>query len=153
MKSQNSRRASQIFIAVAFFAIASVSLGDQSSTSGIELKDVKEKAMETGQAIKNYSFKKRDEAVKKAKAALDEMDKRIATMESKFDKKWNEMDQSAREKGRATMAKLRKQRNETAEWYGGLKHSSSKAWVDVKKGFLKSYKELRESVDRAYSEY
>jgi hypothetical protein len=48
---------------------------------------------------------------------------------------------------------LRKQRNEVAEWYGGLKHSASNAWEDVKKGFLKSYQALRDTFDKAHSEF
>jgi hypothetical protein len=63
------------------------------------------------------------------------------------------MDQSAREKAMATLSTLRKQRNEVAEWYGGLKHSASNAWEDVKKGFLKSYQELQDTFDKAHSEF
>jgi acyl-CoA reductase-like NAD-dependent aldehyde dehydrogenase len=117
------------------------------------MKDVKEKADETVQAIKDYSVNQRDEAVKKAKAAMDELDVRINSMESQLDKKWGRMDRSARKKVKETLSVLRKKRNEAAEWYGGLKHSSSKAWEDVKMGFLKSYQELRDSLDKAHSEF
>jgi hypothetical protein len=153
MKTQKSRKAFLIFITAVFFAIGSVSLYAQTSKHETTMKDVKEKAGETAQAIKNYSVNQRDEAVKKAKAAMDELDARINSMESELDKKWSQMDQSAREKGSATLTALRKQRNEVAEWYGGLKHSSRKAWGDVKKGFLKSYQELRDSLDKAHSEF
>ncbi len=153
MKTQELRKAFQILLVVIFFSFASVSLAAQSSPPDQGTKDVKEKVSQAAEAIKAYSFKQRDEAIKKAKVALNDMDNRITDMESKLDKKWNEMDKSAREKGRATLAALRKQRNDAAEWYGGLKHSSSKAWGDVKKGFLKSYKELQNSVDKAYNEF
>ncbi len=153
MKTQKSRKAFLIFITAVFFAIGSVSLYAQTSKQGTKMKDVKEKTEEAAQAIKNYSVNQRDEAVKKAKAAMDELDARINSMESRLDKKWSQMDQSAREKGRASLTALRKQRDEVAEWYGGLKHSSRKAWGDVKKGFLKSYQELRDSLDKAHSEF
>jgi hypothetical protein len=153
MKTQKSRKAFLMFITAAFFAMGSVSLAAQTSTHGTSMKDVKEKAEEAVQAIKDYSVNQRDEAVKKAKDAMDELDVRINRMESQLDKKWGQMDQSARKKVRATLTVLRKQRNEVAEWYGSLKHSSSKAWEDVKKGFLKSYQELRESLDKAHSEF
>ena len=142
-----------MFITAAFFAMGSVSLAAQTSTHGTSMKDVKEKAEEAVQAIKDYSVNQRDEAVKKAKAAMDKLDARINSMESELDKKWSQMDESAREKGRASLTALRKQRDEVAEWYGGLKHSSRKAWEDVKKGFLKSYQELRESLNKAHSEF
>jgi hypothetical protein len=63
------------------------------------------------------------------------------------------MDQLVRKKATAALTALRKQRNQIAEWYGGLKHSSSNAWDDVKKGFLRSYQELRDAFDKAQSEF
>ena len=153
MKNQKLRKTSLMFITAVFFVTGSVSFAAQTSTHETATKDVKEKVVDAAQAIKNYSVNQRDEAVKKAKAALDELDVRIDSMESQLDKKWDQMDQSARKKVRATLTELRKQRNGVAEWYGSLKHSSSKAWEDVKKGFLKSYQELRDSLDKAHSEF
>lgn len=63
------------------------------------------------------------------------------------------MDQAARQKMAATLTALRKQRNETAEWYGGLKHSSGNAWEDVKTGFLKRYEDLPDTFQKARSEF
>ena len=40
-----------------------------------------------------------------------------------------------------------------AEWYGGLKHSSSNAWEDVKTGFLESYHQLQGAFDKAAQEF
>ena len=74
-------------------------------------------------------------------------------MQSRLNAKWDQMDQFAREKAMATLTTLRKQRNEIAEWYGGLKHSSSNAWEDVKKGFLRSYQALRDTFDKVQSEF
>ena len=153
MKTQKLRKTSLMFITVIFFAIGSVSFAAQTSTHETATKDVKEKVGDAAQTIKNYSVNQRDEAVKKAKAAMDDLDVRIDNMESQINKKWHKMDQSSRKKSRATLTALRKQRNEVAEWYGGLKHSSSNAWEDVKKGFLKSYRELRDSFDKAHSEF
>jgi hypothetical protein len=63
------------------------------------------------------------------------------------------MDQAARTKAQQTLTALRKHRTDVAEWYGGLKHSSNKAWEDVKAGFLKSYHELRDAFDKAAKEF
>ena len=54
---------------------------------------------------------------------------------------------------RATLDALRRQRNELAEWYGGLKHSSAESWEQVKAGFVKSYEVLRESFAKARKEF
>lgn len=153
MKTQKLRKASLVFITAVFFAMGSVSFAAQTSTHETATKDVKEKVTEAAQAIKKYSVDQRDEAVKKAKAALDDLDGRIDSMESQLNKKWDQMDQAARKKARATLTALRKQRSEVAEWYGGLKHGASNAWEDVKKGFLKSYQELGDAFDKAYREF
>jgi hypothetical protein len=112
-------------------------------------KDIAKKADETGQAIKNYTVAQRDEAIKNAKAALDDADRRIDRMERKLDSEWERMDQGARKRGRATLDALRRERNEAAEWYGGLKHSSAESWDQVKAGFVKSYEALKESFGKA----
>ena len=57
----------------------------------------------------------RDEALKKAKAALDDADARIGRMERKLESEWGRMDQAARKKARAALNALRRERNEAAE--------------------------------------
>ena len=120
--------------------------------SGTTAKDVSKKVDETGQAIKNYTLAQRDEALKKAKAALDDLDARIGRMERKLDNEWDRADQAARKKARATLNALRRERNEVAEWYGGLKHSSAESWEQVKAGFVKSYEALKKSFSKAGKE-
>src|SRR6267154_2790350 len=62
--------------------------------------DVSKKAGETGRALKDYTVAQRDEALKQAKAALDDADARIRRMARKLDNEWDKMDQSARKKSR-----------------------------------------------------
>ena len=153
MKAKKLREAVLVFITAVLFSIGAVSFASQMSAQKTTGKDVKEKMAEAAQAIKNYSVDQRDEAVKKARAVLDDLDARIDHMQSQLNKKWDQMDQSARKKAAATLTALRKQRNEVAEWYGGLKHSSNNAWEDVKNGFLKSYQALQDAFDRAQNEF
>ena len=115
-------------------------------------KDVSRKAGETGRAIKGYTVAQRDEAVTRAKAALDDVDARIRRMERKLDGEWDKMDGAARKKSRAALNALRRERGELAEWYGGLKHSSAESWEQVKAGFVKSYEVLRKSFAKARKE-
>jgi len=122
-------------------------------TAGTTAKDVSKKAGETGRAIKDYTVQQRDEAIKQAKAALDDLDARIRRMERKVDNDWDRMDQAARKKARATLNALRRERNEAAEWYGGLKHSSAESWEQVKAGFVKSYEVLKQSFAKARKEF
>ena len=133
----------------ALLAGSPLSSAAEASGNRATAKDIAREADETGQAIKNYTVAQRDEAVKKAKAALDDLDRRVGRMETKLDGEWDRMDQAARRKARATLNALRRERNEVAEWYGGLKHGSAESWEQVKAGFVKSYQALKESFAKA----
>jgi len=152
MKTKKLRKANLVFITAVFFTMASVSFAAQ-TTADQTTTDVKEKVAAAAEAIKNYSVDQRDEALKKAQAVLDDLDGRIDRMQSQLNEKWDQMDKLARQKATDSLTTLRKQRNDIAEWYGGLKHSSSNAWEDVKKGFLKSYQALRDTFDKVQSEF
>jgi hypothetical protein len=119
------------------------------AAEGTTTKDISKKAAETGRAIKDYTVEQRDEAVKSAKASLDEMDASIRRLERKLESDWDRMDEAARRKARAALDALRRQRNEVAEWYGGLKYSSAVAWDEVKTGFSKSYDAMRGAFGKA----
>ncbi len=152
MKTKKLRKANLVFITAVFFTMASVSFAAQ-TTADQTTTDVKEKVAAAAEAIKNYSVDQRDEALKKAQSVLDDLDGRIDRMQSQLNEKWDQMDKLARQKATDSLTTLSKQRNDSAEWYGGLKHSSSNAWEDVKKGFLKSYQALRDTFDKVQSEF
>ncbi len=63
----------------ALLAASPLSFAAETSGSKSTAKDIAKKADETGQAIKNYTVAQRDEAIKNAKAALDDADRRIDT--------------------------------------------------------------------------
>jgi hypothetical protein len=115
--------------------------------------NISKKADEAGRAIKDYTVVQRDDAIKNAKAGLDDLDRRIGRLERKLDNEWEQMDQAARKKARAALNALRRERNDTAEWYGGLKHSSAESWEQVKAGFVKSYEVLKESFAKARKQF
>ena len=130
-------------------AASPLSFAAEPSGNKSTAKDIAKKADETSRGIKNYTVAQRDEAIKNAKAALDDADRRIDRMERKLDSEWERMDQATRKRARATLDALRRERNEAAEWYGGLKHSSAESWEQVKTGFVKSYEVLKESFAKA----
>src|SRR5712691_9052730 len=137
----------------ALLAVSPLSFSAEASGSKATAKDVSKKAGETGKAIKDYTVAQRDEAIKQAKAGLDDVDARIRRMERKLDNEWERMDQAARRRSRAALNALRRERGELAEWYGGLKHSSAESWEQVKAGFVKSYEVLRQSFAKARKEF
>ena len=115
-------------------------------------QDVKQETMEAIQAIKSYSIEQRDQAVKEAKQVMEDIDARIEQTQADIQKKWGQMDQSARDKTSDTLKALKAQRYELSEWYGGLKHSSSSAWDHVRKGFVDGYESITNAFDKARKE-
>jgi Skp family chaperone for outer membrane proteins len=136
-------------LALALAAMTQTSLADDRTTA----KDVGKKVDDAGKAIGSYTVAQRDQALKSARTALADLDARMRRMERKIDAGWDKMDAAARKKARATLSALHKERDEVAEWYGGLKHSSAEAWDEVKGGFVKSYEGLKESFAKAAKEY
>jgi len=115
----------------------------------VTTKDLSKKTDDAARAVGQYTIQQRDEALKSAKAALDEIDARMLSLDRKLDREWDQMDQATRQKARAGQAALHRERDEVAEWYGGLKHASAESWEEVKAGFAKSYEKLKTSVARA----
>ncbi|MFO7913663.1 MAG: hypothetical protein R6V15_16025 [Desulfotignum sp.] len=74
-------------------------------------------------------------------------------LESRVDNEWDQMTQAAREKARANLKALRQQRNELAEWYVSFKNSSAGAWEQMKKGFSDAYQAMKDSWEKAKSEF
>lgn len=153
MKAQKTRNATLILLLAAMFGVAPACFGSQTSTEKTTIKEIKQEVADVAEVIKEYSADQRDEAVKKVKDALDDLDARIESIEERIDNEWDQMNQAARQKARATLKDLRKQRNEIAEWYGGLKHSSADAWERMKKGFSDAYTALHAAWEKAKKEF
>lgn len=103
--------------------------------------------------LKQYSAAQRDQAMIEAEAMLRVMDDRIDMLEARARDEWTELSDSVRQQRKATLRGLRQQRNELAEWYGGMKHSSTDAWSSVKQGFIEAYGTLRDSFTEASAEF
>jgi peptidoglycan hydrolase CwlO-like protein len=153
MKRRIATNVAMVFIWTFFLAFTGHSFAAQAPEDKTTGKEVRQEVKEALEAVKNYSADKRDEAVKKVRIAIDDLDRRIENIESRIEEQWNQMDESAREQAQATLKTLRTKRTELAEWYGGMRHSSANAWEHVKKGFLASYKALSEAYDKAVKEF
>ena len=137
--------------AVALALLASVGLASgqaadqQRETSAA---DVERESEELMQALKSYGAEQRDEALEKSRAALDNLDRRIETLETGLLEQWDEMDEAARSKARESLQALREQRTRVAEWYGSLKSGSASAWGHIKQGFSNAYRSLNEAWEK-----
>jgi len=126
--------------------LSPLAAGAEPPSPKVTAKEVSRKADDAAKAVGRYTIQQRDEALKSAKAALDDIDARLHAIDRKLDREWDHMDEAARKKARAAQDALRRERDEAAEWYGGLKHSSEESWEEVRAGFVKSYEKLKASV-------
>ena len=130
------------------FPSSSVSLAAHHEDQNTTASDVKEEAMETYDAFKEFTLEQRDKAMEEADKKLEAIDAKLDTTQSDLDKRWQSMSDATRKKSRAMTRKLNKEREDIAEWYGGMRHSSAEALEEVKKGFAESYDRL----ERAFAE-
>lgn len=148
-----TRQSILVLFTLALFSTATTPVAAQNGTSKTSAKEVKQEAVDAAESIKNYSAEKRDEAAQKAKAALDALDARIDALETHIEANWDKMDKAARERARASLKALHKQRLEAAEWYGSLRTSSAAAWDQMKKGFSTAYQATRDAWQKAENEF
>jgi len=124
-----------------------------SSEDKTSTKEVKQETQDLIQALGDYTADQREEAIERTKTALDKLDKRINALETHIDNNWDQMNDAAREKARAKLKALRKQRTEVSEWYDRLKTSSADVWEHTKKGFSDAYKNLSDAWEKAENEF
>lgn len=134
-------------------ALAVESSDTDATSRGTDLETLKADWAGAMESLKGYSAAQRDEALKAARTQLDAMDAQIEKLEDEAAEQWQDLSASARERREATLRTLRARRQELAEWYGGMKHSSQSAWDDVKQGFIKAYDALGKSFDDAVEQF
>lgn len=119
----------------------------------VTFEDLQEDARELMAKIGDYSAEQRDEAIEATQRALDKMDAGIEEMEHKMREQWDSMDAAARKQSWESMATLRRERTELAEWYGAMKNSSAGAWDEMREGFADAFESLGEAWDRAIEKF
>jgi hypothetical protein len=115
-------------------------------------EDIKQETAELLEALRSYGAEQRDEALERSQSALQNLDRRIEALESSMLEQWDQMDQAAREKSRASLQALREQRTRVAEWYGSLKSGSAEAWGHIKQGFSSAYEALNQAWENSEAE-
>ncbi len=113
-------------------------------------QEVKQKWSEAMEALENYTAARKDETMEKVDDAMQALDARIGELEARSQSEWNEASAAARDQYQHMMVELRRQRNELAEWYGGVKYGSKDAWKEVKQGFGEAYRNVSDSLGKAW---
>jgi len=111
-------------------------------------KDVGQKAAETGEAIRDYSVEKKDEAVAHAKRLAADLDARIKELEARAAKETGE----AKARAQAQLKELRAKRAEASRKLGELGRAGRASWDRAKEGFANAYRDLAAAYERAAAE-
>jgi hypothetical protein len=150
---KTTRLTTTLFMTTLLLGSVSIGFGEQPPDQEKSLQEVKQELAEAGRAIQGYSAEQRDKAIERVGSALVTLDARIEALQDRIDTNWDQLSESTRLQTRETLTALRQRRNEVAEWYGGLKYSSSNAWDRMKEGFSDAYTALRESWVEAEQEF
>lgn len=147
------KSAASLLVLAVGIGVTPLATSAQTSGDRPTLTEVTKETAEALRALGDYAAGQRDQALQKAKVILADLDARIDQLEARLDEQWERMDQPTREKARAARKALRRQRNDLAEWYGGLQRSTVDAWGHVREGFLASYQRLRQAFVEAAREF
>lgn len=141
-----------VLTALVFAVLAAPTYGAQTSDETTS-KEVNQEVSEAIDAIKSYTIEQRDDVLRESRTIMRDLDSRIEAQEERLRQQWHQMDESAREQARAIRSSLKQKRNELAEWYGGLQHSSERAWEDIKLGFSNAFSNLEAAWEDAEREF
>lgn len=125
----------------------------ETSTDKTSIEEVKQETQDLLRTLDAYTADQKDEAIRKARMALDNLDKRIDSLEARVDESWDKINKDARKKARDSLKALRKQRIQVAEWYGSLRSSTGSAWEHIKKGFSDAHKDLSDACEKSENEF
>lgn len=121
----------------------------QEEAADEERESMRKEVEEAARAIEAYSLARRDEAQQRAKAAIDAMDRRIARLQSDWDRGAERRSAAARANRERAMADLRKQRDELSVGYRKMQDSSAEAWSRIRDDFVSAYRRIADSVRKA----
>jgi hypothetical protein len=112
-------------------------------------KEVTQKASETGQAIKEYTVEKKDEAVAHAKKATADLESKIKELEAQASKQTGEL----KVKSQAQIKDLKAKRAKASEKVTELSRATTASWDKAKEGFANAYRDLAVAYDKAVAEF
>jgi hypothetical protein len=112
-------------------------------------QDVSQKASETGQAIKDYTVEKKDEAVAHAKKITADLEAKIKELEAQAAKQTGEI----KARSQAEIKDLKAKRTKASQKVTELSRATKASWEKAKEGFADAYRDLASAYDKAAAEF
>ena len=163
MKSRHILRnipaASSAMIVIAALALSSCAdSGDDEDAAArtqeqTSIEDVKRESGELAETVAEYGADQRDEAMRKFKSAMADVDQRLQHFEQQVEENWDDLSEEARGEAQQNLAMLKTRRAELADAYDELKSDSGAAWEEIKHGFTEAYAEISTAIDEAEDEF
>lgn len=135
---------SAVVVAIGVVAIAALPIPAQTPSG-----DVSQKASETGQAIKDYTVEKKDEAVAHAKKITADLEAKIKDLEAQASKQTGEI----KARSQAQIENLKAKRAQASRKAAELSRATKASWDKAKEGFADAYRDLAAAYDRAVAEF
>jgi len=112
-------------------------------------KDVKQKAGETAEAIRDYTVERKDQAVAHARKLSNDLEVKIKELEAKASRASGE----TKVKAQQQIDELKQKRDQAQKKLAELKEASAASWDAAKTGFADAYRDLRQAYDKAAGEF
>lgn len=136
--------------ALALVAALGVGLsGTLPAAAQTSAKDVGQKAGETGEAIRDYTIEKKDEAVAQAKKITADLDAKIRELKAEAARQTGE----AKTKAQARIKDLEAKRVKASRKANDLGRATKASWDRAKEGFADAYRDLATAYDKAAAEF
>ncbi len=136
--------------ALALVAALAVGLsGTLPAAAQTSAKDVGQKAGETGEAIRDYTIEKKDEAVAQAKKITADLDAKIKELKAEAARQTGE----AKTKAQARIKDLEAKRVKASRKANDLGRATKASWDRAKEGFADAYRDLATAYDKAAAEF
>jgi Spy/CpxP family protein refolding chaperone len=139
-----SRTISAAVVTIALLAASALPVPAQTTS-----KDVAQKASETGEAIKDYTIEKKNEAVAQAKKLTADLDAKIKDLEAEASKQTGE----AKTKAQAQLRDLKAKRAAASRKASDLGKATKASWERAKEGFADAYRDLATAYEKAAAEF
>ena len=138
-----------IVVTIGLLAAAAPQAPAQTTAPKTSAGDVGQKASETGQAIRDYTVEKKDEAVAHAKRATADLEAKIKELEAQAAKQTGEL----KARSQAQIKELKAKRAKAARKAADLGRATKASWEKAKEGFADAYRDLASAYDRAAAEF
>ena len=136
---------SAIGLVLSLAAVPALAKDDMSGSAG---QDISQSLHD----IKTYSIKQKDAAVEKGQELIDEMDRKIESLQQQAKAKAQDASAETKAQWQNSLAKLHDLREAAAEKFVAMKEGTADAWDDVKDGFRDAASALSDKVQAAQDE-